>query len=98
MRTAVSEWIHKKFEADEKHRVREVLCGDRWRFGLILGNAKHREEVELIKAAGIEVIRLADIIRQMEPTARIRQGSDHVIKQAGGNDFVELLWAHQNLR
>ncbi len=98
MQKAVEEWINKKFHNSRKNEIRQRLYKGEWRFGLVLGNVKFPEEEQALREARIEIVKLASIISWLEPKKRATECSDFLLDAAGGNDFIELLWAHRNLK
>ena len=83
MKCAVEEWLAKKFHDPRKEELRQSLCATKWRFGLILGNVKFPEEEQAIRDAGIQIVKLAQVIHELEPRKGRKQFSDQTIEAAG---------------
>lgn len=94
---AVKEWIYKKYSDPKKVKLRESLWPGKWNLGLIVGNVKHREELEVITKSHITVVRIADIIKSLSPKSRA-DGKNFRIGAASGNDLIDLIFADSQLK
>ncbi len=66
MSACVEVWIHKKFLDDRVREVRRRLWPDAdWRFALVHGVVRHREELPAIEDHGVEIIDLARVIDEL---------------------------------
>lgn len=62
----VEAWVDKKFSDPRVVRVRDRLWpGASWTFALVAGVVKHPEELDEIRARGIEVLKLATILDEL---------------------------------
>lgn len=85
LRTAVGEWIYKKYEQPAKMKIRETLApGHRWSCELVVHEVKFPNEVEMIRGSGIEVRRLGDIVTDLKNERML-------LKCAAGASLVELV-------
>jgi hypothetical protein len=80
----VKEWINAKYDLPRKKELRQNLCSGFWTKELVIGIIKHEEEIDLLKEAGVTILRLEDIISEMV----VKQP---LIKSAAGADLVDLM-------
>lgn len=80
----IAEWIEKKSDHPKKEELRQKLFPGDWSRELVVNVVKHPEELDLFRDAGVTVIRLTDIIRDMETSAPL-------IQAAAGNDLLNLM-------
>lgn len=80
----VSEWVEKKFRKPSKVQLMRRLCPAQWTSELVVHNVKSEKEVEMIRAHGVQIHRLAQVV------AELRQ-HDAVIQSASGGDLLELI-------
>ncbi len=80
----VREWVHTKFERDEKRRLMNQLWSSEWTRELVLNVVKSEDEVDLIRSYGITIHRLPDIV-----TALSRPSV--VVGSTSGADIVDLI-------
>ncbi len=88
---SVKEWVHKKFDKENKQQQRASLGTGNWSRELVINQVKSEDEVALICQQGINVLRLADIVKEL-------RDMDTVVKKAAGADLLELvhLASHDN--
>ena len=96
LRQGIAEWIQKKFDHPKKQRLRRELYAGEWSRELVVNVVKHPEELDLFRDAGVAIVLLADIVRDMETTKPL-------IQAAAGNDLLNLMQlareqAEQHLR
>lgn len=67
--TGAEEWFEKKFLGKKQQIIqrREQLCPDcKWRFMLVYGNLKYPEELDSIKACGVEVKYIGEVLEELQ--------------------------------
>jgi hypothetical protein len=84
LQNCVSEWVRKKYDLPKKVKQRKALFDGSWTRELVVHKYKYREEVVLIRKAGITVHKLRDVIDSFKR-------GDTVVSKAAGADFVELV-------
>ncbi|MCX5678938.1 MAG: hypothetical protein NTY76_07550 [Candidatus Omnitrophica bacterium] len=94
--TAAKEWIYKKYLDPKKENIRRSLWPMKWSFGLIVGNVKHSEELEIIAKNNITIVRIADIIKNLSPKSQTNS-KDFRVGAASGADLIDLVFAHSQL-
>lgn len=80
----VKEWINAKYDLPRKIELRQNLCSGDWRKELVVGRVKHEEEIDLLREAGVTILRLKDIISEMVEKQTL-------VKSAAGADLVDLM-------
>lgn len=66
LRAGVAEWLEKKFDNPRKRAIRERLMpGGRWSRELVVHELKFARERELLEAAGVTVLTLRSILRDL---------------------------------
>ena len=80
----IEEWIEKKFHQAKKLALFKSIFPSKWTSELVLNVVKDDREIELIRAHGVLVHRLPDILDQMNHPS-------NVIKSAAGTDFIDLM-------
>ena len=93
----VKEWIDKKYNDPRKEELRKSLWPGKWNFGLIIGNVKHGDELEIIANSGIAIRRIADVIKSLSPKSKI-DGKNFRVVAASGSDLVDLIFAKSQLK
>jgi hypothetical protein len=93
----VKEWIDKKYKDPKKEELRKSLWPGKWNFGLIVGNVKHQEELEIIANSDITIRRIADIIKSLSPKSKI-DGKYFRVVAASGSDLIDLIFAKTQLK
>jgi hypothetical protein len=96
IKKSVSEWVNKKFNNDAISKARKKLWPGKWRLGFIVGNVKHPEELDFIGKSGIEIIRIANIIKDLSPKWSDATGK-FILGAASGADLVDLVYAQKQL-
>lgn len=94
--TGMKEWIYKKYLDPEKENTRKKLWPAKWNLGLIVGNVKHPEELEIIAKNNITIIHIVDIIKSLSPKSKTGM-DDFRVGAAGGADLIDLVFAHSQL-
>jgi len=84
LRVGISEWIGKKFDQRDKARLRSSLAPGPWTRELVVNVVKHAREIELIREAGISVLRLPDILVEMS-------SDDRPVEAAAGAHLLDLV-------
>jgi Holliday junction resolvase-like predicted endonuclease len=84
LRLGVSEWISKKFDHPEKRRLRLSLYEGDWSRELVVHRVKHQREIELLRAAGLTVHSLTDVLSAMG-------AKDRVVESASGGYLLDLV-------
>ena len=84
LKAGVKEWIHKKFLMSQKCALRKSLYPGKWQYELVVNEVRHPEELPFIEKAGVKIIRMADIIKQL-------RSDKTCIKSAAGRDLIELV-------
>lgn len=90
LRQGVREWIAKKFDAPKKVALRQRLVpvGSEWSREVVFHNVMDEREVALIREAGIQVVRLRQIVAEMRQAVR----SDRmIIGGAAGGHLMDLI-------
>lgn len=82
LKVGVAEWVQKKFHHPKKQSLRQQLWAASWRYELVINKVKSEEEVGLIAAHDISVIRLPDVVSQFTECGAFI---------AAGADFVDLI-------
>jgi Holliday junction resolvase-like predicted endonuclease len=93
LRQGVHEWITKKFDHPGKQELRTHLWTGSWTRELVVHKVREPLELEHLEAFGVQVHRLAEIVRQLQAddaTVQKRIG----LQRAAGSDFVDLLSLH----
>ena len=80
----VHEWIEAKFNLPRKVELRNRLCYGGWTKELVVGAVRHKEELALLKAAGVTIHWLKDILSEMVE-------KPGVVKAAAGADLYDLM-------
>lgn len=80
----VKEWVEKKYFNQKKVDLLTELLGGSWERILVINNVKSENEVELIEGHGIRIMRLADLVSDIE-------SKDNRLKSASHADLVDLL-------
>jgi hypothetical protein len=96
LKKCVAEWLDKKYWDPRKEELRKKLWDGIWHFGLIVGNVRHPEELEIMVASGIKIIKFANILKMIEPKSPTT-GTDFIIGASAGADLVDLMFAHDQL-
>ena len=88
---SVKEWVHKKFDKENKQQQRASLGNGNWSRELVINRVRSEKEVALINQQGINILHLADIVKEL-------RDMNTVIKKASGADLLELvhLASHDN--
>ena len=91
LEAGVKEWVHKKFDMEKKQQQRAFLGNGKWSRELVINQVKSKAEVTLINQQGVEILRLADIVKELRTM-------NTVVKKASGADLLELihLASHDN--
>jgi hypothetical protein len=84
LRQGIREWVERKYDLPKKAALRKHLYPGEWTRELVVNVVKHPEELDLFREAGVTIIRLADIVQQM-------QNSTSLIEAASGNDLLNLM-------
>jgi hypothetical protein len=84
LKQGIEEWIAKKFDHRKKAELRKRLFPGEWSRELVANEVKHAEELELFEQAGITIINLRDIVREMVEAKTPIEG-------AAGNDLMTLM-------
>lgn len=66
-------WVDKKFMEKRKANLRQHLYPGQWEFELVVHNVKFPDEIEALKKQHINVIRLVQILRELESWAEHRK-------------------------
>lgn len=90
LRIGVREWAEKKFLKPNKIKLMHSLAPGPWSRELVVHKVKLEDELGLIRVQGVEIIRLATIIKDLLKTGPI--------KSACGNDLLELVQIGSNIR
>jgi len=80
----VAEWVEKKFLKREKKDLMRSLWPGEWSSELVVNNIKCENELKLIASHGIQILRLADIVRSLGEEG-------HKVSSAAGGDIVDLI-------
>jgi hypothetical protein len=80
----VSEWIDKKYNRPEKRKLLERLWPGDWVRELVVHRVREVDELECIRAHGINVFQLSAMVRDLQQTG-------FVLERAAGSDFADLL-------
>ena len=86
LRVGIREWIAKKFDEPDKVGMRRKLVptATLWTRELVLNAVKYEREVELFREAGVSIIRLPDVFREL-------QGNGLLISGAAGAALTDLV-------
>ena len=79
----VKEWVEKKYLKAKKRDLMARLAPGPWSKELVVHQVKLEDELGLIRAHGIEIHRLATIVRDL--------GKESVVQSASGSDLLELV-------
>jgi len=80
----VHEWIEAKFNQPRKVELKRQLCPGSWTRELVVGEVKHKEEIDLLREGGILIHPLKKILSEMSNGAIL-------IKAAAGADLFDLM-------
>ena len=94
---AVKEWLEKKYFDPEKDQVRSRLWPGKWKFGFIVGNVRHHDELDLISAEGVKVFHMVDHLQHLSPL-RSKNGGRFILEAASGADLLDLVFAQEQLK
>ena len=97
IKESVAEWIEKKYKKNKIVETRKQLWPGAWKFGLIIGNIKHQDELDEIKKHKIKIIKIAEIIKTMSPKWSSKT-EEFKIGAATGADLIDLVYAHKQLK
>lgn len=84
LEAGVKEWVIKKFTKPKKTNVITSLFPKEWSSELVVNNVKSEQELSLIEAEGIKIIKLPSIIKQLNE-------NNFKVQSASGADFVDLI-------
>ena len=84
LEAGVREWIEKKFHLKKKADIRRKLCPGNWSIHLVVGEVRHKKELEILKRSGVEVTRLSKIIADLKAPSPLNF-------KAAGNDLCGLI-------
>jgi hypothetical protein len=84
LKQGIREWIAKKFDHPKKEQLRNRLFPGKWSRELVANEVKHPEELDLFEQAGIRVIHLRDIVREMVEERTL-------VEAAAGDDLLTLM-------
>lgn len=90
LKLSVREWVHKKFTKPKKSKVIGSLFPKKWSSELVVNNVKSEQELNFIEAEGIKLIRLPQVIKQLNE-------NNFKIKSASGADFADLINLAKNV-
>lgn len=79
------EWVHKKFGLPQKVKLLASLAPGPWSREVVLHRLRHPEEIQQLKARGITVHQLADLVTELS-----RPGLK--VARASGGDFLDLVF------
>jgi hypothetical protein len=88
LKEGIMEWVEKKFNHPKKIEMRKKLFPGDWSRELVVNAVKHSGELELFREAGINIINLRDIVREMGQT-------NTIIQSAAGGDLFNLMRLEQ---
>ena len=80
----VREWVEKKYHLPVKTALMSTLAPGPWTSELVINNVKSEKEVEMIGAAGVKILRLKAIVKEL-------LSGDLPIARTIGGDFIELI-------
>jgi hypothetical protein len=81
----VAEWVEKKFRRADKQALRERLWPGVWEEELVVHKVKSEAELDLIRAHGVQVLFLDQLLQEMAAPPLSR------IEAAAGAAFVDLV-------
>ena len=84
LKQGIAEWVAKKFDHPKKVELRNRLFPGEWSRELVANEVKHPKELDLLREAGITILRLKDIVHELAET-------DTLIQAAAGNDLFTLM-------
>lgn len=87
----VAEWVHNKFRKEKKLDLMRRLWKGEWSSELVLNVVKSHDEVRLIEAQGVKVLRLNEVCSALER-------GNTIIKGASNADFVDLIQMRTGMR
>lgn len=73
------------------------MCHRRWKFGLIVGNVRHEDEISLIQKVGISIVRIVDNLKKISSKRSSRQAG-YPVHAAARADLIDLMFAHTQLK
>lgn len=80
----VREWVHTKFQRSDKLALMKSLWASDWTAELVLNAVKSEKEVELIRAHGVAIVWLKDIVASL--------GRDRfIVESRCGADLIDLI-------
>lgn len=88
LRNAVVDWVKKKYDHPSKRRLRESLAPGPWSKELVVHSIKHKEELELIRAEGVQIHQLGNVVHDL---LAARTGGKLPLEKASGEDLVNLV-------
>lgn len=93
MADAVNAWVNKKFFSETKVNARDrAWPGLRWTFHFVHGKVKHPEELDLIRAHGIIIVRFYDVLTQL------CTNTESAPKSGAGSDIADMIAYYESLR
>lgn len=66
LRKGINEWIDKKYDHPKKEKLRSQLAPGIWSRELVVNVVKHQREIELLAAAGINIIKLSTLVNDLK--------------------------------
>jgi hypothetical protein len=87
----VAEWVEKKFAKERKVSIMQALAPGEWAKELVIHNVRAEEEVRLIRAHGIVIHRLRDVVDELRK-------AESLVPSASGGDLLELIHVSSAVR
>ena len=84
LQRGITEWIWKKFDQPKKKDLLHRIWPGQWTRELAVNVVKHPEELELFEKAGISILRIKDVIRDL-------MTKKTTISSAAGGDLITLM-------
>ena len=78
------DWVKKKFTLPQKVKMLGQLAPGPWSKELVVHRLKHPEELDLLRARGVTVHQLDDVLNQL-------MRGETTVERASGGDFLDLV-------
>jgi hypothetical protein len=85
LKLGVEEWVFKKWDLRDKVKLRAKLAAGQWSRELVVHLVKHEHELDLLRQAGVTILRLRDIVHQL------KSGDGMVLEGAAGAHLLDLV-------
>ncbi|MNC10668.1 hypothetical protein D3C76_345200 [compost metagenome] len=87
IKDSVKAWTELKYTSDKKKKLREAIVGGAdWQYWLVHGKVKDTNELDCIRAEGVKLIAIKDILQELT-----ENNTEHSFSSASAGSLVELI-------